>query len=49
MELLLGALEDFTLRILLIASAASIAIELGTSEHKETAWIEGTLQAQLLS
>ncbi len=37
------ALEDFTLRILIVASIFSIAIEVGTSDddHRSTAWIEG--------
>ena len=42
LELLLGALEDFTLRILIVASFVSIGISVGTEEdHRETAWIEG--------
>lgn len=52
-ELLCNALEDFTLRVLLVASIFSIgltyilnipvAIEVGTAEpdHRNTAWIEG--------
>jgi hypothetical protein len=51
-ELLCNALEDFTLRVLLVASIVSIgneyysiikAIEVGTAEesHRNTAWIEG--------
>jgi len=42
LELLIGALEDFTLRILIVASFLSIGISVGTeTEHRETAWIEG--------
>ena len=42
-ELLLNALEDFTLRILMVAAVASIIIEVSTAEqsHRSTAWIEG--------
>lgn len=42
-ELLCDALGDFTLRILIVASFVSIAIEVGTADdHKRaTAWIEG--------
>lgn len=42
-ELLLEALSDFTLKILIVASVVSIAIEVGTadSDHRKTAWIEG--------
>ncbi len=42
-ELFCEALEDFTLRILIVASIFSIAIEVGTSDddHRSTAWIEG--------
>lgn len=41
--LLWSALEDFTMRILLVASVVSIIIEVSTSpkEHRSTAWIEG--------
>lgn len=37
------ALTDFTLRILIVASVVSIAIEVGTADdsHRSTAWIEG--------
>lgn len=42
LELLMGTLEDFTLRILVFASFISIGISVGTEEeHRETAWIEG--------
>ncbi len=36
-------MEDFTLRILIVASIISIAIEVGTAtpDHRSTAWIEG--------
>lgn len=38
----MGTLEDFTLRILIVASFVSIGISVGTEEdHRETAWIEG--------
>lgn len=42
-ELLCDALEDFTLRILILASFFSIAIEVGTAEpeKRSSAWIEG--------
>lgn len=42
-KLFCEALEDFTLRILLVAACLSIAIETGTAEEKNraTAWIEG--------
>ncbi|CAD8132398.1 unnamed protein product [Paramecium pentaurelia] len=42
-ELLWNALEDFTMRVLLIASIASIVIEVATAdnEHRHLAWIEG--------
>ena len=43
-ELILDALEDFTLRILLVASVVSIAISVGTAHNNEErshAWIEG--------
>jgi len=39
--LLFDALGDETLKILMIAAVASIIIEESTSDHKETAWIEG--------
>jgi P-type Ca2+ transporter type 2B len=43
LELLCGALEDFTLRILLVASILSIAIEVGTAkeEERKTKWVDG--------
>lgn len=42
MELLISALEDFTLRILIVASFVSIGISVGTeSDQRSTAWIEG--------
>jgi len=34
-------LEDETLKILMVAAAVSIIIETTTSDHPETAWIEG--------
>lgn len=39
----MDALEDFTLRILIVASIVSIAIEVGTAtpDHRSIAWIEG--------
>lgn len=42
--MILDALEDFTLRILLVASVVSIAISVGTAHNNEErshAWIEG--------
>jgi len=42
LALLWGALEDFTLRILLVASLVSIAANTAVEEdHRSTAWIEG--------
>ena len=40
-ELLCQALEDFTLRILIVASLVTIAVEVGTADasHRKTAWI----------
>ena len=42
-ELLLTALEDFTLRILILASFASMIIDVSTAEesHRAYAWVEG--------
>lgn len=42
-ELFYEALQDFTLKILIVASFVSIAIEVGTAkeEKRSTAWIEG--------
>lgn len=42
-ELFCGALEDLTMRILIVASFLSIAIEVGTAKpnQRATAWIEG--------
>ena len=36
-------MDDFTMKILIVAAFASIAIEVGTasSEKRPTAWIEG--------
>ena len=41
--MLWDALEDFTLRILIVASIITIAVEVGTADadHRSTAWIEG--------
>lgn len=41
--MLWNALEDFTMRVLLIASIASIVIEVATADndHRHLAWIEG--------
>lgn len=43
MELICQALEDFTLRILVVAAVASIVIETSTAadNHRSIAWIEG--------
>jgi|JI6StandDraft_1071083.scaffolds.fasta_scaffold17967_3 hypothetical protein len=40
-ELFWGALEDLTMRILIVASFLSIGIEVGTAkpDHRATAWI----------
>jgi magnesium-transporting ATPase (P-type) len=42
-QLFFGALEDFTMRILIVAGFLSIGIEVGTAkpENRGTAWIEG--------
>jgi len=40
-EIFLGALDDFTLKILLVAAVVSIIVETITSDHKDIAWIEG--------
>lgn len=43
-QLFCDALEDFTLRILVVAAIISIAVEVGTAEDsskRSTAWIEG--------
>ncbi len=41
--MLWGALEDFTLRILITASMLSIAIEVGTAkpEERKLKWVDG--------
>lgn len=41
--MLKGALEDFTLRILIVAAIVSIIISMSTAKKNElkTAWIEG--------
>jgi hypothetical protein len=43
MELLCTALEDFTMRILMVAAVVSIIIDCSTadSSHLATAWVEG--------
>lgn len=43
LELFCEALEDFTLRILLVAAVLSIALEVGTApaEERSKSWIEG--------
>jgi len=43
-ELICDALEDFTMRILLVASVVSIAISVGTAHdnaERSHAWVEG--------
>jgi len=40
-ELLKEALDDFTLKILMVASVVSIILEMSTTSHPETAWVEG--------
>ena len=42
-ELFMNAMDDFTMKILIVAAFASIAIEVGTAkdEKRPTAWIEG--------
>jgi len=41
LQILLQALDDFTLKILIVAAIVSIVVEMLTSDHPETAWIEG--------
>lgn len=43
MELLTNALEDFTMRVLVVAAVVSIVIDVSTSDesHRSTAWVEG--------
>lgn len=42
MELIKAALEDYILRILIVASFVSMSISLGSDEdHRSTSWIEG--------
>ena len=36
------SLNDFTLKILIVAAFVSISVELITSKNKELAWIDGT-------
>jgi hypothetical protein len=39
---MLDALEDFMLRVLLVAGVVSIVLEMiSKSDHRSTAWIEG--------
>lgn len=39
---MIDALEDFMLRVLLIAGVVSIILEMiSAADHRETAWIEG--------
>jgi len=42
-ELLLDALDDFTLKILIVAAIVSIIVEVSTAsdDHRSTSWIEG--------
>jgi hypothetical protein len=43
LELFINAMDDFTMKVLILAAFASIAIEVGTAsdEKRSTAWIEG--------
>jgi magnesium-transporting ATPase (P-type) len=43
LQLLLSALNDFTLKILIVAAVFSIGLSTATAEeeHRSTAWIEG--------
>jgi len=40
-QIFLGAMDDFTLKILVVAALVSILVEMLTSDHREIAWIEG--------
>lgn len=41
-EIVLGALDDFTLKILMVSAVISIIINMIVEkDHRETAWIEG--------
>jgi len=43
-KILLGALDDFTLKILMVAAVVSITVAVATgwnTEHRDTSWIEG--------
>jgi len=40
-DLFTDALNDFTLKILIVAAFVSIIVEMIMSDHKDTAWIEG--------
>jgi Ca2+ transporting ATPase len=39
----MDALEDFTMRILMVSACVSIVIEVATAteDHRSTAWVEG--------
>jgi magnesium-transporting ATPase (P-type) len=44
LKIFLGALDDFTLKILMVAALVSIAVSVGTNwdtSHRSTSWIEG--------
>ncbi len=43
LELFFNAMDDFTMKILIVAAIVSIAIEVGTASDakRSTAWIEG--------
>lgn len=44
LEILLGALDDFTLKILMVSAIVSIGVSVGTNwgtDHAATSWIEG--------
>ena len=39
----MNALEDFTMRVLMVAAVVSIIIDVSTADdsHRSTAWVEG--------
>lgn len=51
LQIFIQSLDDFTLKILIVAAIVSIVVEMLTSKHPETAWIEGVaiIVAVLLS
>ena len=50
-ELVWNGLQDFTMKILMLAALASIAIDVGTAadnEKRKIAWIEGNIYSKFL-